>query len=123
MEKFNEKKSRMKSICEMVMSDNPGVIIDAEISDTYYNMIEKIIPDNTAIIDRCTGAMEKVGITPFTEPIRGGTDGATLSFMGLPCPNLATGGMNFHGKFEYCSLNTMKKAEQVIINLAQLWAK
>ena len=60
---------------------------------------------------------------PLVRPIRGGTDGARLSFMGLPCPNLFTGGMNFHGKFEYCSLTTMRKAQQVILNLAQLWAE
>ena len=69
-------------------------------------------------------AMKAAGIAqPTHSPIRGGTDGAQLSFMGLPCPNLFTGGMNFHGKFEYCSLTTMHKTEQVILNLAQLWAE
>ena len=104
------------------MSDNPGVIIDADISDTYYNMIEKIIPDNTAIIDRCTGAMEKVGITPFTEPIRGGTDGATLSFMGLPCPNIFAGGVNFHSRFEFVPVQSMQKAMMTIVKIAELVA-
>ena len=118
MDKFNEKKSRMKSICEKVMSDNPGVIIDADISDTYFNMIEKIIPDNTAIIDRCTGAMEKVGITPFTEPIRGGTDGATLSFMGLPCPNICSGGHNYHGVYEFICKESMEKITGLLIAIA-----
>ena len=118
IDKFNEKKSRMKSICEKVMSDNPGVIIDADISDTYYNMIEKIIPDNTAIIDRCTGAMEKVGITPFTEPIRGGTDGATLSFMGLPCPNICSGGHNYHGVYEFICKESMEKITGLLIAIA-----
>jgi tripeptide aminopeptidase len=118
IDKFNEKKSRMKSICEKVMSDNPGVIIDADISDTYYNMIEKIIPDNTAIIDRCTGAMKKVGITPFTEPIRGGTDGATLSFMGLPCPNICSGGHNYHGVYEFICKESMEKITGLLIAIA-----
>ncbi len=68
-------------------------------------------------------AMREAGVEPIVRPIRGGTDGARLSFMGLPCPNLFTGGMNFHGKFEYCSLTTMQRAMQVIINLARLWAK
>ena len=67
--------------------------------------------------------MKQAGVKPLVRPIRGGTDGARLSFMGLPCPNLFTGGMNFHGKFEYCSLDTMHKARQVILNLAQLWAR
>ena len=62
-------------------------------------------------------------VVPIVRPIRGGTDGARLSFMGLPCPNLFTGGMNFHGKFEYASLTTMHKAMQTILHLAQLWAK
>ena len=68
-------------------------------------------------------AMRLAGVTPVVRPIRGGTDGARLSFMGLPCPNLFTGGMNFHGKFEYCSLDTMRRATDVIINLARLWAE
>jgi tripeptide aminopeptidase len=75
------------------------------------------------IIELAKHAMEQSGVVPVIKPIRGGTDGARLSFMGLPCPNIFAGGMNFHGKFEYCSLNTMQKATQVIINLAQLWAK
>ena len=75
------------------------------------------------VIDIAKQAVEASGATPKIKAIRGGTDGAQLSFMGLPCPNIFTGGMNFHGKFEYCSLQTMQKATQVIINLAQLWAK
>lgn len=63
------------------------------------------------------------GVEPLVKPIRGGTDGSRLSYMGLPCPNLFTGGMNFHGKYEYASLDTMKKAMQTIINLAGLWAE
>ena len=112
---FEEKKARMKSICDKVMSDNPGAIINAEITDTYYNMISKIIPDNSAIIDRCTNAMEKVGITPFTEPIRGGTDGATLSFMGLPCPNICSGGHNYHGVYEFICKESMERITGLLI--------
>ena len=73
-----------------------------------------------------TGAASGSGIVPPALPQGGeqsGTDGSRLSYMGLPCPNLFTGGMNFHGKFEYCSLTTMHKTEQVILNLAQLWAE
>ena len=115
---FTEKKDRMRSICGKVMSDNPGVIIKAEITDTYYNMISKIIPDNTAIIDRCTDAMKKVGIEPFTEPIRGGTDGATLSFMGLPCPNICSGGHNYHGVYEFICKESMEKITGLLIAIA-----
>ena len=75
------------------------------------------------LIDTARAAMQEMGIEPIIVPIRGGTDGARLSFMGLPCPNLFTGGMNFHGKFEYCSLTTMRKAQQVILNLAVLWSE
>ena len=77
---------------------------------------------NTAS-ENAEAAMRETGVEAMIVPIRGGTDGARLSYQGLPCPNLSTGGMNFHGKFEYCSLTTMKKAQQVILNLATLWAK
>ena len=65
--------------------------------------------------------MLEAGVKPTVKPIRGGTDGSRLSFMGLPCPNLFTGGMNFHGRYEYASLTTMNKAMNVIINLARIW--
>jgi tripeptide aminopeptidase len=119
MDLFTEKKNRMRSICEKVNAENPGVIIDAEITDTYYNMISKIIPDNTAIIDRCTDAMKKVGIEPFTEPIRGGTDGATLSFMGLPCPNICSGGHNYHGVYEFICKESMEKITELLIEITK----
>ena len=74
------------------------------------------------IPEKAMEAMRMSGVTPLVRPIRGGTDGAQLSYRGLPCPNLFTGGMNFHGKFEYCSVDTMQKAVQTIINLVRLWA-
>ena len=92
------------------------------LKDQYFNM-RKMVEPHPQVIDKALQAMEMAGVKPLVRPIRGGTDGARLSFMGLPCPNLFTGGMNFHGKFEYCSLTTMHKAMQVILNLAQLWAK
>lgn len=88
------------------------------IKDTYYNMKEMIEP-NMFMIDKAVQAMEKAGITALIQPIRGGTDGARLSFMGLPTPNFFTGGHNFHGKFEYIPIPSMKKAVEVIINLAE----
>lgn len=82
-----------------------------------------MVEPHPQVIDKAFQAMELVGVKPIIKPIRGGTDGARLSFMGLPCPNIFAGGMNFHGKFEYCSLNTMERAVKVITNIAQLWAK
>ena len=85
--------------------------------------MRKMVEPHPQVIHKALEAMERAGVKPLVRPIRGGTDGARLSFMGLPCPNLFTGGMNFHGKFEYCSLTTMRKAQQVILNLAQLWTE
>lgn len=116
---FEEKKMRLAGICEKVMADNPGAVITTEITDTYYNMISRIMPDNAFIVDRCTGAMKRVGIEPFTEPIRGGTDGAALSFMGLPCPNICSGGHNYHGVYEYICRESMEKITELLIEIAR----
>ena len=97
-------------------------VLTLTVKDQYFNM-RKMVEPHPQVIDKALEAMERAGVKPLVRPIRGGTDGARLSFMGLPCPNLFTGGMNFHGKFEYCSLTTMRKAQQVILNLAQLWAE
>ena len=97
-------------------------VVTLTLKDQYYNM-RKIVEPHPQVIDKALKAMEMAGVKPLVRPIRGGTDGARLSFMGLPCPNLFTGGMNFHGKFEYCSLTTMRKAQQVILNLAVLWSE
>ena len=82
-----------------------------------------MVEPHPEVIDKAFQAMIDAGVTPIVRPIRGGTDGARLSYMGLPCPNLFTGGMNFHGKYEYCSLDTMHKAMKTILNLIQLWGK
>ena len=119
MKLFEEKKSRIEDICAKVMADNPGTVITAEISDTYYNMISKIMPDNAFIIERCESAMKRVGITPFSEPIRGGTDGATLSFMGVPCPNICSGGHNYHGVYEYVCRESIEKITELLIEIAR----
>lgn len=92
------------------------------LKDQYYNMREMVEP-HPQVIAKAEQAMRMAGVEPLVKPIRGGTDGSRLSYMGLPCPNLFTGGMNFHGKYEYASLDTMKKAMQTIINLAGLWAE
>ena len=89
--------------------------------DQYYNMREKIEPV-MHIIDTAFAAMEAVGVKPNVKPIRGGTDGAQLSFKGLPCPNIFAGGLNFHGRYEFAPIQNMEKAMKVIVKIAELVA-
>mgnify|MGYP003292495713 CR=1 FL=1 len=121
-ERFEQRKRFIWSAMDFMRAKYGGETVNLTLKDQYYNM-RKMVEPHPQVIDRAIEAMEQAGVKPLVRPIRGGTDGARLSFMGLPCPNLFTGGMNFHGKFEYCSLTTMQKAQQVILNLAQLWAK
>ncbi len=121
-EKFEQKKVYMWSVVDLLAKKYGQGVLSLQIKDQYFNM-RKMVEPHPQVIEKAKQAMELSGVTPIVRPIRGGTDGARLSFMGLPCPNLFTGGMNFHGKFEYCSLDTMQKAQQVILNLAELWAK
>jgi tripeptide aminopeptidase len=96
--------------------------ISSTIKDSYYNMREKIEPV-FHIVDIARQAMQALDIEPLTQPIRGGTDGSRLSFMGLPCPNIFAGGMNFHGRYEYVSLQTMQAATMCIVKIAEIVAK
>ena len=121
-EKFEQKKVFMWACVDLLKKKYGDGVLTLTLKDQYFNM-RKMVEPHPQVIDKALRAMEMAGVNPIVRPIRGGTDGARLSFMGLPCPNLFTGGMNFHGKFEYCSLTTMHKAEQVILNLAQLWAE
>lgn len=118
MEKFQNKKQLLAQIVEF-LNYKYGDIINLEIVDSYYNMKEKI-EDHMYIIDIARQAMEQINIKPIIEPIRGGTDGARLSFMGLPCPNIFTGGLNFHGKFEYISIEAMEKSVETILKIIEL---
>lgn len=93
-----------------------------EIRDQYYNMREKVEPVKH-VIDFAFRAMEEVGVTPNVKPIRGGTDGARLSFMGLPCPNIFAGGMNFHGRYEFLPIPSLEKASEVVVKIAELVAR
>jgi tripeptide aminopeptidase len=93
----------------------------AEIKDQYYNMKEKVLPVKH-IVDIAEKAMKEIGIKPLIKPIRGGTDGSQLSFMGLPCPNIFAGGHNFHGKYEYVPVESIQKAVDVIVKIAELTA-
>ena len=121
-EKFEQKKVFMWACVDLLKKNSGDGVLTLTLKDQYFNM-RKMVEPHPQVIDKALRAMEMAGVNPIVRPIRGGTDGARLSFMGLPCPNLFTGGMNFHGKFEYCSLTTMHKAVQVILNLAQLWAE
>ena len=119
-EKFEAKKAHMLEIEKRIKAEYGEQAIKVEIEDQYYNMGEKIEPV-MEIVEIAKEAMNKLGITPIVEPIRGGTDGSQLSFMGLPTPNIFAGGENMHGKFEYVSAETMEKATQVIIEIVQLF--
>ncbi|MGH2664388.1 peptidase T [Flavobacterium sp.] len=98
-----------------------GDIVSIDVKDQYYNMSEKIAPV-MHIIDIAEKAMKELNIKPLIKPIRGGTDGSRLSFMGLPCPNIFAGGHNFHGKYEYVPVESMQKAVEVIVKIAELTA-
>ncbi len=118
MEKFETKKETLKRAVEF-LNHKYGDIITLEISDSYYNMKEKIEPV-MYVIDIAKKAMENLDIKPLIKPIRGGTDGARLSYMGLPCPNLFTGGHNYHGKFEYIPIFAMEKSVETILKIIEL---
>lgn len=117
MEKFEEKKEKFQSICDTLNAKYGKGTFCAEITDSYYNMREKIEP-HMFLIEHAKKAMEDNGVTPIVRPIRGGTDGARLSFLGLPCPNLCTGGDNFHGRYEYCCVQSMETIVNILIRLA-----
>ena len=118
-DRFEERK-RFILHCATLMNEHygEGTVICA-VSDQYYNMKEKIVPQ-MHVVDVVLHAMQQVGVSPRVKPIRGGTDGAQLSFRGLPCPNIFAGGVNFHGPFEFVSIQSMEKAMQVIVHICQL---
>ncbi len=117
-ERFDERKATMRKVAERLNQRYGDGVCHVVIADQYYNMLEKIQPVSH-IIERAKEAMLKAGVTPKVQPIRGGTDGAQLSFKGLPCPNLFTGAVNFHGPYEFISVQVMEKATNTIINLCQ----
>ncbi|MBE6644758.1 MAG: peptidase T [Ruminococcaceae bacterium] len=117
-EKFESKKFIFKSAIDKINEIYGDGTAEVEISDSYYNMKEKIEP-HMYIVDRAKAAMEELGIRPVIVPIRGGTDGARLSFMGLPCPNLCTGGENFHSRFEFISVEAMEKISDILVKIIE----
>ena len=122
MKKFNEKKILIKDAVQYLAKKYKDAEIEIEVKDSYYNMKEKIEPV-MYVIDLAHKSMEELNIKPCIKPIRGGTDGARLSYKGLPCPNLFTGGHNFHGKYEYVCIQSMEKARDLIVKIAENLAK
>ena len=119
--RFEERKRTIKNIVETLNEKYGEGTVTAEIKDQYYNMKEKIDPQ-MHVIDIVLHAMQTCGVAPKVKPIRGGTDGAQLSFKGLPCPNIFAGGVNFHGPYEFVSIQSMEKAQQVIVEICRLVA-
>ena len=118
MKKFSAKKECFKSVAEKINALYGEGTVELELTDSYYNMREKIEPF-MFVVERAKSAMQKLGITPVITPIRGGTDGARLSYMGLPCPNLSTGGENFHSRFEFVSVEAMEKISDILVEIAK----
>ncbi len=116
MEKFEKRKETMRMACDLINFRYGEGTCTAEIADSYYNMKEKILP-RFEIVEKVVSVFKKMGIEPKIEPVRGGTDGSRLSFMGLPCPNLCAGGANGHGRFEFASATQMEKITEFMIEL------
>ncbi|EZH73161.1 peptidase T [Aquimarina atlantica] len=121
-EHFEARKKVMKNLANEINTQHAKEVVHIEIKDQYFNMREKVEPV-MHIVDIAEEAMKSLDITPIIKPIRGGTDGSQLSFMGLPCPNIFAGGHNFHGRYEYVPVESMIKAVEVIVKIAELTAK
>ncbi len=119
-DRFERRKKELEHLTRKINNEFPGCA-SIEIKDQYYNMREKVEPVKY-IVDIAEQAMRDLGITPKVQPIRGGTDGAQLSFKGLPCPNIFAGGLNFHGRYEFVPIPSMEKATMVIVEIARIVA-
>lgn len=122
MEKYEERKQLFETLCAEFGEKYGEENVVLEMVNQYYNMREKVEPVKY-IVDIAEEAMKEVGVTPMVIPIRGGTDGSRLSYMGLPCPNIFAGGHNFHGRFEYVPVSSMEKAVEVILKIVEMIAK
>ncbi len=121
-EKFEAKKALFNAAIQFINAKYGEGTIRADVQDQYYNMKEKILPVMD-VIEVADQAMREAGVTPIVQPIRGGTDGAKLSYMGLPTPNIFSGGHNFHGKYEYIPVESMEKAVEVVLNIIRLYSE
>ncbi|HBB29056.1 MAG TPA: peptidase T [Clostridiales bacterium] len=120
MDKFNIKKEKFVKIAKYLNEKYGENTVELKLSDSYFNMKDKILP-HMHIIDTAKKAMVELDIIPNIIPIRGGTDGARLSFMGLPCPNLCTGGYNFHGRYEYIPVQSMERVVDILLKIVELY--
>lgn len=120
-DRFERRKKELEHLVRKINNEFPGCV-SIEIKDQYYNMREKVEPV-MHIVDLAENAMKEVGVVPVVKPIRGGTDGAQLSFKGLPCPNIFAGGVNFHGRFEFVPIPSMEKATEVVVAIARMAAE
>ena len=119
--RFESRKAEMQRLTDLVNAEYGETVVTLELKDQYYNMRQQIEPV-MHVIDIAFKAMEEAGVTPHVKAIRGGTDGAQLSFKGLPCPNIFAGGLNFHGRYEFVPVQSMEKAMNVIVKIAELTA-
>jgi tripeptide aminopeptidase len=122
IEGLKEKENYLKELCSNVEKKYPGSKISLEIKESYRNM-KIILDDHPQVVEYAMEAVSRTGIKPIKNLIRGGTDGARLSFMGVPTPNIFTGGHNFHSKKEWISVQDMAKAVETIVHLCQIWAE
>ena len=120
--KFTEKKRVMQAAADYINLRYGSGTLELAITDSYYNMKEKITP-HMHLIDNVCRVMRKLGVEPIITPVRGGTDGARLSYMGLPCPNICTGGHNFHGRYEYIPVQSMEKVCDILLSIVKLVAE
>ena len=120
-EKFEARKALLEQVCAQAAAAHPTAKVELDMRDSYYNMRQQIEPC-MHLIDNAKKAAEMAGVEPVVEPIRGGTDGARLSFMGLPCPNLGTGGYNFHGPMECVCAEDMEKVVEILLNIVKLYS-
>ena len=120
--KFAARKAQMQHIAACLNDRYGAGTVELDIKDSYYNMLEKIQP-HFHLVENARKAIRAAGLEPIETPVRGGTDGATLSYMGLPCPNLGTGGFNFHGVCECTTVERMDKAAEVLLNIVEIYSK
>jgi len=119
-DRFERRKKEMQHLVNKINQEFGEGTATLTLKDQYYNMREKIDPDNMHVVQLAIDAMKAVGVEPKIKPIRGGTDGARLSYMGLPCPNIFAGGLNFHGRYEFIPIPSMRKAMEVVVKIAEI---